>query len=78
EQAIDLPTALAAYTIGSAYALGLEQQTGSIEVGKAADLIVLGSNLFTIDPHEIGRTEVLLTLLDGRPVYRAASLGGKL
>ena len=46
EEAIDLPTALAGYTIGSAYANNLEKDTGSIEVGKAADLIVLSKNLF--------------------------------
>jgi predicted amidohydrolase YtcJ len=74
EQAIDLPTALAAYTIGAAYANGLDTETGSLEVGKAADLVVLSEDLFRLDPHDIARARVLLTLLDGRPVHRDPSL----
>jgi predicted amidohydrolase YtcJ len=74
EQAIDLPTALAAYTIGAAYANGLEAETGSIEVGKAADLVVLSENLFRLDPHEIRGARALLTLLEGRSVHRDPAL----
>jgi predicted amidohydrolase YtcJ len=74
EEAIDLPTALAGYTIGSACANGLEKETGSIEAGKAADLVVLERNLFDVGPHEIAKQKVLLTLLDGRPVYRDPAL----
>ncbi|HEY6551795.1 MAG TPA: amidohydrolase family protein, partial [Vicinamibacteria bacterium] len=75
EQAIDLPTALAAYTIGPAYAHGLESETGSLEVGKAADLVVLSENLFKVDPREIAKARVLLTLLEGQAVHRDAALG---
>jgi predicted amidohydrolase YtcJ len=75
EQAIDLPTALAAYTIGSAYANGFEAESGSLEVGKSADLVVLSENLFELDPHEIAKASVLLTLLEGAAVHRDASLG---
>ncbi len=74
EEAIDLPTALAGYTIGSAYANGLEQDTGSIEVGKAADLVVIERNLFEVSPFEIAKQRVLLTLLDGKPVHRDPTL----
>jgi predicted amidohydrolase YtcJ len=70
EEAIDLPTALAGYTIGSAWANDLEKDTGSIEVGKAADLVVVERNLFEVSPLEIAKQKVLLTLLDGQPVYR--------
>jgi predicted amidohydrolase YtcJ len=69
-EAIDLPTALAAYTIGSAYAIGLERETGSLEAGKSADLVVLSKNLFAVPPHDIAKQEVLLTLLEGVPVHR--------
>jgi predicted amidohydrolase YtcJ len=75
EQAVDLPAALAAYTVGAAYANGFDKETGSLEVGKSADLVVLSENLFRLDPHEIGKARVLLTLLEGRTVHRDASLG---
>ena len=74
EQAVDLPTALAAYTIGAAYANGLDSETGSVEVGKLADLVVLSEDLFALDPHDIARARVLLTLLEGRPVHRDPSI----
>lgn len=66
---IDLPEALAAFTINAAYTNRLEKMTGSLEVGKDADLIVLDRNLFTIPPTQIARTHVLVTLFEGRPVY---------
>jgi predicted amidohydrolase YtcJ len=62
---------LAAYTIAGAYAAFQERETGSIEVGKAADLIVLDHNLFEVPPEKIHETKVVLTLLEGREVYRA-------
>ncbi len=46
------------------------RETGSIEVGKAADLIVLDRNLFDIPAEEIHRAKVLMTLLEGKEVYR--------
>jgi predicted amidohydrolase YtcJ len=75
EQAIDLPAAIAAYTMGAAYANGLESETGSLEVGKSADLVVLSEDLFRLEPHEIAKARVLLTLLEGVPVHRLESFG---
>jgi predicted amidohydrolase YtcJ len=69
EERIALPEALAAFTIGSAYVNRLERETGSIEVGKRADLVVLDRNLFAIPASEIGRARPLVTLFDGHPVY---------
>jgi hypothetical protein len=74
DERIDLGSAIAAFTIGSAYANSLEHRTGSIEVGKWADLIVLDRNLFAIDPSEISEARVLLTLLEGEPIYGDPSL----
>lgn len=71
DEVVDLPLILAGYTINGAYVNFQEHETGSIEVGKAADLIVLDRNLFEIPAHEIHRVKVLLTLLDGKEVYRA-------
>lgn len=70
EERVDLPRMLAAYTINAAFATRLERETGSLEAGKAADLIVLDRNLFTIPAREIGTARVLLTLLDGQTVWR--------
>ena len=69
DERIDLPLALAAFTINAAYVNTHERDTGSIEVGKYADLIVLDRNLFDIDPREISDTSVLLTLVEGQPVH---------
>jgi predicted amidohydrolase YtcJ len=70
EQVVDLPLMIAAYTINGAYVNFQEAETGSIEVGKAADLVVLEKNLFAVPKHEIHRIKVLLTMLDGDVVFR--------
>ena len=68
-ETIDLATALAAFTINSAYVNGIDDVSGSIDVGNLADLIVLDRNLFDIPAKEISETRVLLTLFGGRPVH---------
>jgi len=70
EELVDLQTVLAGYTINGAYVNFEEKETGSIEVGKAADLIVIDHNLFDVAKQEIHKTEVLLTLLNGKELYR--------
>jgi hypothetical protein len=65
---ITLAEAFAAYTIGAAWVNHLDDRTGTIQVGKLADLIVLDRNLFEIQPARISESKVLLTLLAGRPV----------
>jgi predicted amidohydrolase YtcJ len=76
EERIDLPEALAAFTINAAYVNFQEDKTGSIEAGKLADLIVLDHNLFSIKPEAISDTEVVLTLFGGQKVAGEMSLGG--
>ena len=68
-QVLTLEECIAAYTIGGARMLGIEDQIGSIEVGKKADLILLSQNLFEIDPEEIPKTKVLGTMFDGKIVH---------
>jgi predicted amidohydrolase YtcJ len=70
ERSLHLPEMIAASTITGAWLARSEANTGSIEAGKAADLIVLDRNLFEVPPAELRRVRVLVTLLDGRPVYR--------
>jgi predicted amidohydrolase YtcJ len=69
EERLTLQEILAAYTINGAYLCHEERETGSLEEGKAADLVILDKNLFAIDPHELHTTKVLLTLLEGKVVY---------
>ncbi len=61
------------YTIDAAYQLHMEDEIGSLEVGKKADLVVLDRNLFETDTYEIHETGVLMTLMDGEVVYEAAN-----
>jgi hypothetical protein len=69
EERIDLASAIDAFTINAAYLNKREQDTGSIEVGKYADLIVIDQNLFEIASADISETRVLMTLLAGVLVY---------
>jgi predicted amidohydrolase YtcJ len=68
-EAVSLETMLAAYTIHGAFVMHHEHETGSIEAGKLADLVVLERNLFEVEPSEISDIGVVLTLLGGRQVY---------
>jgi len=72
--AINLRTMLDFYTRNAAYAAFQEQITGSIEVGKSADLIVLDRNLFEVPADEVDQAKVLLTILRGRATYRDPAL----
>ena len=69
DERLDLPTAIAAFTIGSAYVNHLDDSTGSIEVGKLADLAVLDRNLFEHPTNELHAARVLLTLVEGDRVF---------
>ena len=69
EERIDLPTAIAAFTNGSAHVNHLDDITGSIEVGKRADLVVLSDDPFARPMEAIGETRVDLTLVDGAVIY---------
>ena len=51
--------------------MGLERLTGSLEVGKSADLIVLDRDVFTVSDAELFDTQVVTTYFAGKPVYQA-------
>ncbi len=66
---IGLVDAIAAYTINAAYLGKMDDTSGSIEVGKYADLVVLDRNLFEIPVTEISDAKVLATVFEGELVY---------
>ena len=70
---ISLEDTITAYTLGAAFAGRREKTEGSLEPGKLADLIVLSQDLFKVKPSEIAKTEVLLTIVGGKVVYRSAT-----
>ena len=70
EQRLTLEECIKGYTVNAAAAAWRSADTGSLEPGKYADLIVLDRNLFEIDTYDIAKTRVLLTLLGGREVWR--------
>jgi len=75
DEALDLPTALETFTAGSAWVNFLDDETGTIEPGKLADLVVLDRNVLDPGTGPIGDANVLLTLVEGEAVYAAPELG---
>ena len=69
DERIDLATAIHAFTMGSAYVNHLDEVTGSIEVGKEADLVVVDRNLFDLSLDELADAKVQLTMVAGAPVF---------
>ena len=62
---------LRAATINAAYELHQDEATGSLEVGKFADLVVLDRNPLKVPSEEIAKTQVLETVVGGQVVYKA-------
>ncbi len=69
EQKITVAEAIRAFTLGSAYASFDERRKGSIEVGKLADFAVLSADILKINPVEIEKARVVLTIFDGKVIY---------
>ena len=62
-------SAVNGFTIGSAYVNHLDGDTGTIEAGKLADLCVVDRDLFSPEVEFLSEAKVVLTLVDGEPVY---------
>jgi predicted amidohydrolase YtcJ len=71
KERLSLESTIRAYTLGAAFAGHREANEGSLESGKLADLIIVDRDLFKIEPSEIGKTEVLLTMVGGKIVYES-------
>lgn len=70
DERLDLNTMIEGYTINAAYQLNLENEIGSIEVGKQADFVTLNQNLFEVDPADIHKVKVKSTILNGEVTYK--------
>ena len=70
QHALNIEEAILAYTINAAWALVIDDVTGSIEEGKYADMIMLNHNLLEIPVKEIHKTEVQKTIFKGEVVYQ--------
>jgi predicted amidohydrolase YtcJ len=75
QEAIDLPTALRTFTAGSAHVNFLDAETGTLEPGKLADLVILDRDILDPGAGPIGDARVLLTLSEGEAVYADPALG---
>ncbi|MDO4869726.1 MAG: amidohydrolase [Bacillota bacterium] len=70
EQCLTLAEALQIYTYGGAQALNRDDDLGTLEAGKLADLVVLDQNLFDIeDPMDILNVKPVMTMVGGEVVY---------
>jgi predicted amidohydrolase YtcJ len=63
---ISVKEAVESYTINGAKLLHMEEEIGSLEVGKLADLVVVDQNILEVEPEEIHETRVLMTMMDGK------------
>ena len=70
DERITLEDALRAYTRGSAYATFEEDEKGSLEPGKLADLAILDTNLFETPPSQWLEAQVETTILAGRIIFQ--------
>lgn len=69
EECLTVEEAIRSYTINGAWQDHMEDIKGSIEVGKVADFCIIGEDILTVDPHQIGEIPVLMTIVDGRIVH---------
>ena len=68
-QRLDLATAMAAYTSGSAYVNHRDHDTGHVREGYLANLVVLDPDPFSVPAVEIHRSTVVSTWVEGEPVH---------
>ena len=69
EECITVEEAIRSYTINAAWQDRMEDIKGSIEVGKVADFCIIGDDILTVEPHKIGESPVLMTIVGGQIVF---------
>ena len=73
EESATLEQMINSFTINGAYANFIDNVTGSIEIGKSADLIIIDADLFNMPVKDFYKSKVLLTLFRGEEVFRDSS-----
>lgn len=68
---ISLYEAIKMYTVNGAYAIFEENNKGSLEIGKLADIIILDTDIFEMDTENIDKVKVLCTIKSGKILYNA-------
>jgi predicted amidohydrolase YtcJ len=76
DERVGLLRTLHAYTAGGAWAAHLDQVTGTLRPGLAADLVLLGADIESLDPLGIGAAGIALTVCGGRITHENPRLGG--
>ncbi len=71
EERLSVREAVRLFTIDNAYGAFEEEVKGSLEIGKLADLVVLGEDIFQTDIHRIAEIPVLRTIVGGKEVWKA-------
>ena len=69
DETLSLESMIRGYTLDAAWQIRLQKEVGSIETGKKADLIILEKNLFDLDPSEIHKNKVMMTMMNGNVTF---------
>lgn len=70
DQSMSVAQALQSFTINAAYAAHAESFSGSLDVGKQADFIVVDQDIFTSNPQDIWKTQVIETWVGGQKIFK--------
>lgn len=73
KERVTMGDAIRGYTLGAAIGGRREKTEGSLETGKLADMILVSQDLFTINPMDVVKTEVLFTMVGGKIVYQSSA-----
>ena len=71
-QKLTVADILRGYTLGSAYGIGREDELGTLEEGKFADIVIIDRNLFEAEPEDIRSANVDMTIMDGEVIFERA------
>ncbi|SMC89308.1 amidohydrolase [Sporomusa malonica] len=74
DERVSVAEMIKSFTINGAFTLFIDQETGSIEVGKQADLVVLDQDLLSINPVDIDKVKVCMTFFAGNLVYNRGEM----